>query len=82
MLARMKPDMIELAESPHKLIVPENFFEGPWIFKRNALYYLTCPAFRPGGVGRGGHGQMGLPANFCHGPVMETFQFSIEWTTY
>jgi hypothetical protein len=23
----------------------------------------------------------GLPANFCHDPVMEAFQFSIEWTT-
>ena len=57
MLVRMKPDMTELAEPPRKLSGVENFFEGPWIFKRGGLYYYTYPAFRPGGVGRGGHGQ-------------------------
>ena len=57
MMARMKPDLTELAESPHKISGAENFFEGPWLFKRGKLYYMTYPAFKPGGVGRGGHGQ-------------------------
>jgi arabinoxylan arabinofuranohydrolase len=56
-IARMKPDLTELAEAPRKLSGIDNFFEGPWIFKRRGLYYLTYPAFKPGGVGRGGHGQ-------------------------
>jgi arabinoxylan arabinofuranohydrolase len=57
MIARMTPDMSALAETPKKLDGLDNLFEGPWIFKRNDSYYLTYPAFRPGGVGRGGHGQ-------------------------
>jgi len=55
-IARMKPNLIELAEAPHKEEGADNFFEGPWIFKRNQLYHLTYPAFRPGGTG-GGQGQ-------------------------
>ncbi len=57
MIARMKSNMVELAESPRRLTGLNNFFEGPWIFKRGSTYYYTYPAFRPGGVGRGGHGQ-------------------------
>ncbi len=56
-IARMKPDLTELAETPKQLDGIDNFFEGPWIFKRKNMYYLTYPAFKPGGVGRGGHGQ-------------------------
>jgi len=56
-IARLKPSMKELAESPHMIDGATDFFEGPWIFHRNGHYYLTYPAFKAGGVGRGGHGQ-------------------------
>jgi arabinoxylan arabinofuranohydrolase len=57
MIAKMKSNMTEFAETPHKVEGTKNFFEGPFLFKRGKLYYITYPAFKPGGVGRGGHGQ-------------------------
>jgi beta-xylosidase len=35
-LARLKPNVTALAEAPHRVEVTD-FFEGPWIFKRNGL---------------------------------------------
>jgi arabinoxylan arabinofuranohydrolase len=57
LMARMKPNMLELDGAPKQLDGADNFFEGPWIFRRAGKYYLTYPAFKPHGVGRGGHGQ-------------------------
>jgi arabinoxylan arabinofuranohydrolase len=57
LITRLKPNLVELAETPRRVEGATNFFEGPWLFKRQGQYYLTYPAFREGGVGRGGHGQ-------------------------
>jgi hypothetical protein len=43
-LAKLKPNMIEL-DGPIVLLPLANYTEGPWISKRNGLYYLTYPAF-------------------------------------
>lgn len=43
-LAKLKPNMIEL-DGPIVLLPLPNYTEGPWISKRNGLYYLTYPAF-------------------------------------
>lgn len=37
--ARLKENMIELEDSIHTFN-PKNFIEGPWVYKRNNLYYL------------------------------------------
>ncbi len=55
--ARLKPNMTELDGPPLKLQGVEHFFEGPWMFKRNGVYYFTYPAVMEGGSGRGGSGQ-------------------------
>ena len=55
--ARLKPDMTELDGPPIKLQGIERFFEGPWMFKRDGVYYFTYPAVMDGGSGRGGQGQ-------------------------
>ncbi len=55
--AKLKPNMTELDGEPVKIGGLSNFFEGPALFKRNGNYYLTYPAVRPGGSGRGGNGQ-------------------------
>jgi len=57
MLCRLKPDMKTLDGTPTRLTGCDKFFEGPWLFKRQALYYLTYPAFLKGGSGDGGSGQ-------------------------
>ena len=40
-VARLKSNMIELDGSIKKLRLP-HYVEGPWIHKRNGIYYLTC----------------------------------------
>ncbi|MHA6718326.1 glycoside hydrolase family 43 protein [Sphingomonas sp. RS6] len=39
-IARLKPNMIEI-DGPITEITPPNFEEGPWLHKREGLYYLT-----------------------------------------
>lgn len=56
-ICKLTPDMKSLDGAPVKIKGCDSFFEGPWLFKRQGLYYLTYPAFQPGGSGRGGHGQ-------------------------
>ena len=56
-LCRLTPDMKALAGTPTRLQGLDKFFEGPWIFKRAGLYYVTYPAFLKGGSGLGGNGQ-------------------------
>ncbi|MGQ1891446.1 family 43 glycosylhydrolase [Thermophagus sp. OGC60D27] len=42
--ARLKDNMIELASEPKEITtLPDGFKEGPWLFHRNGLYYLTFP---------------------------------------
>lgn len=43
-LAKLKPNMIELDGPIRELYLP-NFTEGPWIHKREDLYYLTYACF-------------------------------------
>ena len=56
-LCKLAPDMKTLAGKPIHVQGCDKFFEGPWLFKRNGLYYLTYPAFQKGGSGLGGNGQ-------------------------
>ena len=42
--AKLKPNMIEL-DGAISQITPPNYAEGPWLHKRNNIYYLTYPAF-------------------------------------
>jgi|GEM_PF-319647 len=56
-ICKLKPNMKELDGAPVRLAGCDKFFEGPWIFKRDGLYYLTYPAFMKGGSGDGGNGQ-------------------------
>lgn len=42
--AKLKPNMIEL-DGAISQITPPNYAEGPWLHKRNSIYYLTYPAF-------------------------------------
>lgn len=37
---KLKDNMIEL-DGPITVIKPEHFIEGPWVYKRNGLYYLV-----------------------------------------
>lgn len=37
---RLKENMVEL-DSPIHTFMPRNFIEGPWLYKRNGLYYLV-----------------------------------------
>ena len=46
-LAKLKPDMIELDGEIKVLDVP-NYVEGPWLHKRNGIYYLTYASFGKG----------------------------------
>jgi beta-xylosidase len=39
-IAKLKPNMIEI-DGPIAEITPPHFEEGPWLHKRNGLYYLT-----------------------------------------
>jgi len=39
-IAKLKPNMIEI-DGPITEITPPHFEEGPWLHKRNGLYYLT-----------------------------------------
>jgi hypothetical protein len=57
MICRLKPDMKTLDGTPTRLRGCDKFFEGPWLFNREGLYYLTYPAFQKGGSGEGGNGQ-------------------------
>lgn len=43
-LARLKPNMIEF-DGPIREIYLPNYTEGPWLHKREGLYYLTYPCF-------------------------------------
>lgn len=43
-LARLKPNMIEF-DGPIREIYLPNFTEGPWLHKREDIYYLTYPCF-------------------------------------
>ena len=56
-IARLKSNMTELKGTARKIEGANEFFEGPWVFRRNGTYYLTYAAYKPGGVRRGGHGQ-------------------------
>ena len=55
--ARLKPNMIALDGPVVTLQGIEHFFEGPWMFKRQGIYYYTYPAMMKGGSGDGGNGQ-------------------------
>ena len=53
MLARLKPNMIELAEKPRPLAVPKKdacgnlgYFESPLLFKAGSKWYLTYVAYK------------------------------------
>ena len=53
MLARLKPNMTELAEKPHRLAVPQNdscgnlgYYESPLLFKAGSKWYLTYVAYK------------------------------------
>ena len=53
MLARLKPNMVELAEPPRELAVQKNdacgnleYFESPMLFKVGAKWYLTYVAYK------------------------------------
>jgi hypothetical protein len=53
MLARLKPDMIQLAEHPRKLAVQQKdecgnleYFESPMLFKNGSKWYLTYVAYK------------------------------------
>jgi len=53
MLARLKPNMIELAEKPRSLAVPKmdscgnlGYFESPMLFKAGAKWYLTYVSYK------------------------------------
>ena len=56
-VAKLTPNMLSLDGPIVQLAGTPNFFEGPSLFKRNGVYYLTYPAFMNGGSGRGGNGQ-------------------------
>ncbi|MBO9703471.1 MAG: family 43 glycosylhydrolase [Sporocytophaga sp.] len=43
-LVKLQPNMTEI-DGEIKMITPPNYAEGPWLHKRNGLYYLTYPAF-------------------------------------
>ncbi|WP_018344135.1 sugar-binding protein [Cytophaga aurantiaca] len=45
--AKLKPNMTEI-DGAIKTITPPNYAEGPWLHKRNGIYYLTYAAFVPG----------------------------------
>lgn len=38
--AKLKENMIEL-DGPITAFIPKNYIEGPWVYKRNGLYYLV-----------------------------------------
>ena len=53
MLARLKPNMVELAEKPRSLAVPKmdscgnlGYFESPVLFKAGAKWYLTYVSYK------------------------------------
>jgi arabinoxylan arabinofuranohydrolase len=53
MLARLKPNMVELAEPPRALVVQKRdacgnleYFESPMLFKSGAKWYLTYVAYK------------------------------------
>ncbi|MDE6190636.1 MAG: glycoside hydrolase family 43 protein [Muribaculum sp.] len=46
-LAKLKPNMIELDGDISVIDVP-NYVEGPWLHKRNDIYYLTYASFGNG----------------------------------
>ena len=39
--ARLKDNMVELAEKPHKMEGLSDFHEAAWVHKRNGIYYLS-----------------------------------------
>lgn len=43
-LVKLKSNMTEI-DGEIKMITPPNYAEGPWLHKRNGIYYLTYPAF-------------------------------------
>ena len=61
--APLNPDMKSLARSQSRVVIeglaPGQFFEAPWLFKRNGTYYLSfmtahdCPCGGPFGYGIG-----------------------------
>ena len=44
---KLKENMIELDGPVTVIPKPQNFTEGPWIYKRNSLYYLVYAAKFP-----------------------------------
>lgn len=48
-LAKLKPNMTEL-DGPIETIALPNYTEGPWLSKRNGLYYMTYAAMAHQGV--------------------------------
>lgn len=47
-MAKLKDNMIEL-DGEIKVIEAPNYIEGPWLHKRNGIYYLTYPSMGMGG---------------------------------
>lgn len=47
-LVKLKPNMIEL-DGPIQNITPPQFVEGPWLYKRDKLYYLVYASMIPPG---------------------------------
>lgn len=48
-LVKLKPNLIELDGPIHRLPLP-NYTEGPWLFKRNGIYYIVYAAFAHQGM--------------------------------
>lgn len=46
-LVKLKSTMIDI-DGTIAQITPPNYAEGPWLYKRNNMYYLAYPAFVPG----------------------------------
>jgi hypothetical protein len=43
-VAKLKPNMLDLASEPRAIKeLPKGFKEGPYLFERNGIYYLTYP---------------------------------------
>lgn len=56
-ICKLNPDMKTLDGKPITIKGTYHFFEGPFVFKRKGIYYLTYPAWYPGGSLKGGSGQ-------------------------
>lgn len=48
-LVKLKPDLLEIDGPIHRVPLP-NYTEGPWLHKRDGIYYLTYAAFAHQGM--------------------------------